>query len=50
MKQLIARWLTYRQCQRKITYFFTLFEQETVALRDTMIALAEIIYGEEPRS
>jgi hypothetical protein len=42
MKRLIARWRRYRQHKRNMARFFALFEQESVALHDCMIGLAEV--------
>jgi hypothetical protein len=48
MKHLITRWRAYRQHQRAMKRFFALLEQETVSLRETMLALAEV-YAEHRR-
>jgi hypothetical protein len=42
MKRLLAAWRKRRKHNRKMMYFFSLMEQETISLQDTMVALAEI--------
>lgn len=42
MKQLLTNWRKHREHNRKMKRFFTLLEAETVSLRDTMLALAEV--------
>lgn len=42
IRTLITAWRKRRQHRRAMARFFALFEQESVALRECMIGLAEI--------
>lgn len=48
IRKLIRAWRKRRQHERNVVRFFALLEQETVAIRDCLLGLAEI-YADSQR-
>lgn len=50
IRNILTAWRKRRQHQRVMSRFFALFEQESVALRECMIGLAEIYADAQRRA